>query len=266
MMVDGKRIAADILAEVARDTAALGRVPTLAAITCAPNFETKKYLEMKKRRAAAVGILLRVIELPSDSTTDQVVECVTEVALQSDSVVVQLPLPLQIDRAAVLQAVPRTQDPDGFQYDGTNSTCLPPVIGAIDEIAQRHHIGWSAAQTVILGQGKLVGQPAAIYARVQGAHVTVMQKDDFDEAILRTADIVITGIGQPHFVTPAMVKPGVVIFDAGTSEDGGVLAGDVHGDVAHEAALFTPVPGGIGPITIAYLLRNCLDLISNPRQ
>lgn len=260
MLIDGKQIATEILGEVAIGTTALARVPTLAAVTCAPNFETQKYLEMKKRRAAAVGISLRVVELPADSTTDQVVASVHEVAHQVDGVVVQLPLPAQIDRDKVLQAVPREKDPDGFQYDGTPGSCLPPVVGAIDEIAKRQQVVWQGAQVVVLGHGKLVGQPATHYARAQGAVVTVVHKEGFSPDIIRQADTLITGIGQPHFVTADMVKPGVVVFDAGTSEDGGVLVGDVHPEVAHLATILTPVPGGIGPITIAYLLRNLLDL------
>jgi len=113
---------------------------------------------------------------------------------------------------------------------------------------------------VILGNGRLVGAPAAEYARKAGAIVTVLTKETYSEKLLLAADIIVSGIGQPHFIKAVNVKEGVVIFDAGTSEDGGVLVGDVDPQVAEKASLITLVPGGIGPITIACLLRNLVQL------
>lgn len=264
MLVDGKTIAAEMLQSVAKDTATINAVPRLAAITCAPNFETQKYLEMKKRKALSAGIVLKVVELPEDATTKDVVSCVEQVVKESNGVVVQLPLPSQIDREVVLAAVPVNKDPDGFSYGEANDACLPPVAGAIDEISKRHKIEWQDKKVVVLGGGRLVGLPAAEYARRSGAQVTLLTKETYDETALRKADIIISGIGQPHFIKPEMVKNGVVIFDAGTSEDGGVLAGDVDPAVVDKASIMTPVPGGIGPITITYLLRNLVGLARHP--
>jgi len=260
MLVDGKAIAATILDTVKTDVEAVGRVVTMTAVTCAPNFETKKYLEMKKRRAGLIGISLSVVELPKDATTDQVIECVKAVAAQSDGVVVQLPLPAQIDKDAVLQAVPPAKDPDGFSYGEKRDRLLPPVVGAIDAISQVYDIGWKNKRVVILGKGRLVGGPAARYARKQGARVRVYDETNLDTSSLKTADIIVSGIGQPAFLTADMLSEGAVVFDAGTSEDGGILAGDAHPDVASVASLVTPVPGGIGPITIAYLFKNLVTL------
>lgn len=260
MIVDGKQIATDILAAVQADVETLEVQPVLVAITCAPNFETIKYLEMKKRRAAAVGIVLNVVELPADASTVDVVRCVIEAAARSHGVVVQLPMPPHIDRDEVLAAVPIEKDPDGFQYGKTAGACMSPVVGAIDEISKRHQIDWTGKRVTVLGAGRLVGAPAAHYAEAAGAEVTVHTADTFTPGCVQTADIIISGIGKPHVITSEMVKDGVAVFDAGTSEDGGVLAGDVHPDVANKAALMTPVPGGIGPITIAYLLKNVVSL------
>ncbi len=261
MIVDGKAIAQEILEQLKEDIETHeGTSFTLCAVTCAPNFETKKYLEMKKRRAALVGITLNVVELPEHATTDQAIECVKKVAESSDGVVVQLPLPLHIDKEAVLKAVPKGKDPDCFSYGEKNDRMLPPVVGAIDEISLVHEVEWKNKKVVVLGQGTLVGIPAARYARKRGAKVRVYTREKCDLSSLKTADIIISGIGRPAFIQPDMVSPGVVIFDAGTSEEGGVLVGDVHPDVAEVAALVTPVPGGIGPLTIALLLRNLYDL------
>jgi len=260
MVVDGKAIAADILDSVKAEVDSSDQTFTMTAVTCAPNFETQKYLAMKKRRAAAVGISLNVVELPADATTEQVMECVLAVAAQSNGVVVQLPLPDHIDATAVLQAVPPSKDPDGFSYGEKRDRLLPPVVGAIDVISSVHGVEWKNKRVVILGKGKLVGQPAARYARKQGARVRVYDETNLDLSSLTTADIIVSGIGQPAFLTAAMLSKDVVVFDAGTSEDGGVLVGDAHADVAEVASLVTPVPGGIGPITIAYLLKNLVKL------
>lgn len=262
MIVDGKLLAETILAEVKILVEELPeKTPTLCAITCAPNFETQKYLEMKKRKAASVGIALNVVELPIESTTDDVLLCIKKMGESSDGIVVQLPLPEHIDKDLVLAAVPFHKDPDGFSYGEKRDRMLPPVVGAIDEISKLHEIEWKNKRVVILGQGTLVGVPAARYARKRGARVRVYEKDSLDMSSLKTADIIVSGIGQPHFLTKELVTAGVVIFDAGTSEEGGVLVGDVHPEVAEVAALYTPVPGGIGPVTIALLLRNLIGLI-----
>lgn len=262
MIIDGKQLAEDILAEVKTKVSKLqAKKPVLCAITCAPNFETKKYLEMKKRKAAAVGITLNVVELPATAKTEQVVECVQKMAAQSDGVVVQLPLPEHIHKDTVLAAVPPEKDPDGFSYGEKRDRILPPVVAAIDEISKVSLIEWKNKKVVILGQGTLVGKPMARYARKQGAKVRVYEEDNLDVSSLKTAEIIVSGIGKPAFITPDMLSAGVITFDAGTSEDGGELVGDFHPDVAQVASLFTPVPGGIGPMTIALLLRNLVGLI-----
>ena len=261
MLVDGKAIAETLLKKVQERVASLPTAPRLSVLTCAPNFETQKYLSMKKQKAAAVGITMNVVELPGDTSTSEVVQCVTQIASASDGVVVQLPLPPQIVVDQVLAAIPTAKDPDGFNYP-KDGACLSPVVGAIDEISSLHQLVWKGKQVVVLGEGKLVGVPAAAYAERKGAQVTVLHKDNFNEAVLQTADIVISGMGAPQSIKPAMLKSGVVVFDAGTSEDGGILVGDVDPAVGDIASLLTPVPGGIGPITIAYLLHNVTTLTS----
>mgnify|MGYP003419078027 CR=1 FL=1 len=262
MIVDGKAVAARIYDDVAQIVKTLPKQPVMAAITCAPNFETQKYLELKKRKAAEVGIVLRVVELPETVSTEEAIACVLAVAPQVDGVVVQLPFPAQVDREAVLAAVPARKDPDGFSYGSSPEACLPPVTGAICAITEAYDVTFADKNIVVLGQGRLVGTPIVRYLQSIGVPFTVLTEADTDPvAALKAADVIITGIGKPHFVTLDMVKDGVIIFDAGTSEDGGVMVGDVHPDVAHKAALFTPVPGGIGPITVAVLLRNLVNLV-----
>lgn len=260
MIIDGKAIAAEIYEEVKGAAAKLPRPPQLTALTCAPNFETRSYLELKKRKATQVGIRLNVVEIPESAETSDAVACVERLLPECDGLVVQLPLPTHIDREAVLAVVPPEKDPDGFSYGALEASCLPPVAAAIDEIAKRHGVVWQDAAVTVIGFGRLVGKPAAHLAEQRGANVTVLERGD-DLALLAEADIIISGVGHPHLVTKDMVKEGVVVFDAGTSEDGGELVGDVHPAVAEVASLMTPVPGGIGPITVAALFKNLLSLI-----
>lgn len=261
MIIDGNLIAKDIYASVAAEVATRKRSPILAAITCAPNFETKKYLKLKTKKAREAGIELHIVELPETVTTDEVCARIVALVDSVDGVVVQLPFPAHIEREVVLRAVPTEKDPDGFSYGVKDTACLPPVVGAIAEIAKRHKLSFKDKNVVVLGQGRLVGLPAAHFLRSMGASVTTLTEEDAHrEDKVREAEIVVTGIGKPHAITVDDVQSGVIIFDAGTSEDGGIVVGDVHPQVAYKASLFTPVPGGIGPITVALLLRNLLDL------
>jgi methylenetetrahydrofolate dehydrogenase (NADP+) / methenyltetrahydrofolate cyclohydrolase len=261
MIVDGKALADDILAEVKAEISTLKKLPHLTVFTCAPNFETQKFLALKQKRAIEVGINLEVVDLDPRILTPLIIQTIHEAIPTTDGIVVQLPFPPSIDIAAVLATVPMSHDVDALLYDGTDITVLPPVVGAIEAIAKRHQVAWTDKQVVVVGQGRLVGVPAALYAVSKGAHVTILEKDTDDkEHKIKEADILILGAGVPGLVTSQMIKPAVVIFDAGTSEEGGMLVGDADGSVATVASLVTPVPGGIGPITIAILLKNVLHL------
>ena len=267
MIVDGKKIAATICEHIKSDIKKLGRNPVLAVITCAPNFETQKYLSLKKKKAAQVGITLQVVELEDSVTTNEAVEVIKKLVTTVDGIVVQLPFPSHIDREVLLAAVPSNKDPDGFSYNETGGVCLPPVVGAIEEIARAHNFDFKNKTGVVLGQGRLVGLPAGHFLRRSGANVLIITESSSQTAeALKTADAIVCGIGKPHFITVDSVKSGVIVFDAGTSEDGGFVVGDVHPDVAFKAALFTPVPGGIGPITIAVLLRNLVKLVRQEKN
>ena len=261
MIIDGRAVAARILGSLQQTVLQLPAPPRLTVFTCAPNFETQKFLALKKRRAEEVGIMLQIVEFPADSSQSEIIQSIEVAHQTTDGIIVQLPFPTNIDIDTVLQSVKSTHDVDAIHYDGSITTILPPVVGAIAELANVHQIDFQNKQVVVIGQGRLVGRPAALYAKSCGANVTVVTKDNEADLISMTkiADILITGAGVPGLIKSEMVREGVVIFDAGTSEDGGELVGDVDSDCAYKAALFTPVPGGIGPITVAVLLRNVVE-------
>jgi methylenetetrahydrofolate dehydrogenase (NADP+)/methenyltetrahydrofolate cyclohydrolase len=142
---------------------------------------------------------------------------------------------------------------------------MSPVVGAIDTICREYDLLLAAQQVVVVGDGRLVGKPAKVWAQRQGAHVASITKEtssDEARAVVAHADVLILGAGQANLVQPEMIKSGVIIFDAGTSEDGGELRGDADPACAGKASLATPVPGGIGPLTVACLFRNVVELSS----
>lgn len=263
MIVDGRAIASLIYKEIENEVSHMRTKPHLTVFTCAPNFETQKYLTLKRRKAHEVGIGMNIIEFPSSITTEEVVMSIAHARMQTDGIVVQLPFPEHINIDLVLHAVPRGCDVDAVHYDGSDDRILPPVIGAIKEVSIRHDILFATQRTVIVGKGRLVGIPAEIWSQKQGAKVTVVSKETPNGAeLIKSAQILILGAGQPSLITPDMISENVILFDAGTSEEGGVLRGDADPACAKKASLFTPVPGGIGPITIAVLLRNLVTLAS----
>lgn len=262
MIVDGKGLADRIFRELHNQVTHLDVKPHLTVFTCAPNFATKKYLNLKTKRAREVGVGVNVIELPDTITTKEAIQSIEHAAIQTDGIVVQLPLPAHLDTEAILDCIPPSMDIDGVHYQVGSDTPVHPVAGAIALIAHEYDVLLAGQQVVVVGQGRLVGQPAAAWVRSQGARVSVVDKDTLHrEAIIATADVLILGVGQPCLITPDMVKEGVIIFDAGTSELGGQLVGDADPACARKAALFTPVPGGIGPLTVAILLKNLVTLV-----
>lgn len=261
MLVDGTRIAQDILREIQNQITHMAHTPHAIVCTCAPNFETKRYLKMKQVKAKQVGIELEVVTFPEGITTVEMVEAIQHLSAQTDAIIVQLPLPVHIDTDTVLQTIHPQCDADGVHYNGTSDTVLPPVVGAIVEIAHRFDVLFASLNVVVVGQGRLVGLPVSTYMQTTGAKVTVLTEDSKNsEGAIAQADVLVLGAGVPALIAPDKVKEGVIIFDAGTSESNGVLVGDAHPDCEKKASLLTPVPGGIGPITIALLLRNIVEL------
>ena len=259
MIVDGKQIASEIFADIKARIAKSGTTPELAIITCAPNFETKKYLALKEKKAAEVGISISVIELEASVTTEDVQKTIAAAASHAAGIIVQFPLPAHIDATAVAESIPSTHDVDALS--SKTEAVLTPVVGAFKEILDRQGIEVAGKLVTVLGSGRLVGQPAAKWFTENGAAVSIVTKDTTDVAYYtKQADIIACGAGDPGFLKPDMVKDGVIILDAGTSEEGGMLRGDADAACATKAALFTPVPGGIGPITVALLLRHVVDL------
>lgn len=257
MIVDGKEIAADILREVGVGVEALGRPLRLGVLFVSPDFATRKFIAIKEKRAQELGIEVIKRELHPGITTEEAVAAARALAAEADGVIVQLPITDSIDAERLMDAVPASKDVDVM---GKGKIILSPVTAALEAILLRHGVDPKGKRVVVVGRGKLVGEPAARWFSASGAAVTSVEEGDDVAAETREADIIVLGAGHPGLLTPEMVKEGVVVLDAGTSESSGKLAGDAAPEVAAKASLFTPVPGGVGPVAVAMIFKNLLFL------
>jgi len=254
MIVDGKVIAGEILARAKARAQKLSHPPLVVAITGNDTAATRSYLKIKERRAADAGCRFEVRDLGASYD-------------DADAVIVQLPLAEGVDAKPMLDAIPVEKDADvlstaarmKFEADEKDAL-VPPVAGAIAEILKAHEVDPKGKKAVVIGAGWLVGQPCATWLAHAGAEVTHLKTRASDLSVLISADIVVSGAGSPHLIKPEMLKPGVVLIDAATSESEGELVGDADPACADIAALFTPVPGGVGPIAVACLFANAVTL------
>jgi methylenetetrahydrofolate dehydrogenase (NADP+)/methenyltetrahydrofolate cyclohydrolase len=269
MIIDGRNMAAEILAATRESIQVLGREIVVRAVVVSPTPATESYLRTKSARAEDAGMRMEIVYVAENATDQEVMSAVT--ALGADSVIVQLPLPDTLSQSLILDEIPLGKDADvlssaayeRFVYREAGAL-LPPVTAAIKEIFARSFAGGgqeiAGKRAVVLGAGRLVGQPAAVWLEAMGADVFVLTRNSESLAEMRNADIVVLGAGSPHLVQPDMLKEGVVLIDAGTSESNGAIAGDADPACAEKASIFTPVPGGMGPIAVACLFQNAATL------
>ncbi len=269
MIIDGKILASNILRRVAESITTLPRPPRLAVVLMGDNPAITSFVAIKRRKAKEVGAEFSEHALPPEASTDDICRLLSELAGDHsvDGIVVQLPLLPHVDTPHVLDILPPEKDVDVLSHKAMaafrkgESPVLPPVAGAIQAILEDAHYDVSGKDVLVLGHGRLVGAPAALFLRHNHAHVTVVDQPTQDLAVFtREADVIVSGVGMPGLLTPDMLKDGVVLIDAGTSESAGKIVGDADGACAERATLFTPVPGGVGPVTVAILFKNLVLL------
>lgn len=270
ILLDGKKLADKILKELKQKLDGSGLSLRLAVVMVGENPVIQKFVEQKKKTAQSIGIDVRIYHFEGAITTNELRKRIAEIVHEekNSGVIIQLPLPPHINAQYILNAVTPEKDIDmlssrsiGSFVVGKTET-LPPVVGAIRTFFEEYNIDFREKGIVVLGGGHLVGRPTALWLVRERANFTLISKETAgSDKILREADIIITGIGKPKFITADMVKDGVIILDAGTSESEGKMAGDVDFESVSKKALFiTPVPGGIGPLTVALLLKNLVTL------
>ncbi|QYM79809.1 bifunctional methylenetetrahydrofolate dehydrogenase/methenyltetrahydrofolate cyclohydrolase FolD [Horticoccus luteus] len=278
-LIDGNKIASDIIAELKAEVAQFtGRRPCIALVRVGEDPASISYVKKKEKTAAEIGLESRVILPPVTTTQTELFALLDNLNADPtvDGILVQSPLPKQIDELAVFRRVSPEKDVDGFntlnlgkvaQEDESGFVACTPA--GIMELLRRSSVDLKGKHVVVLGRSLIVGKPIALLAvqKKNGANATVTichsGTTNLPE-ITRSADVLIAAIGRAEFVTADMVKPGAVVIDVGinrvadaTKKNGYRLTGDVHfPSVSQIASKITPVPGGVGPMTVALLMKN----------
>ncbi|MGC8723784.1 MAG: bifunctional methylenetetrahydrofolate dehydrogenase/methenyltetrahydrofolate cyclohydrolase FolD [Acidobacteriota bacterium] len=294
-ILDGKRIGAQIREEVAAGVELLRsrglRPPGLAAVLVGENPASRVYVASKVKACAEAGVFSEKIEMPQSSTTAQVLSCVEALNGREDidGILVQLPLPPQVDEGAVLSLIDPAKDVDGFHPVNVGRLVLdqpafePCTPAGIMQMLRRSGVTLKGKRAVVVGRSHIVGKPMALLLLREHATVTICHSRTQDLAgVCREADLLVAAIGKATLITHQFIKPGAVVVDVGMNritdpeeaarafggdearirqvrEKGSTLVGDVLPTAMWEmASLYTPVPGGVGPLTIAMLLSNTL--------
>jgi methylenetetrahydrofolate dehydrogenase (NADP+)/methenyltetrahydrofolate cyclohydrolase len=271
-IIDGKAVAARVRAEVAEEVARMDVAPGLATVLVGDDPASQIYVAGKHKACAEVGIASIRHDLPADTSEAEVLDVVAR--LNDDpavsGIIVQLPVPDHIDAARVTSAVEPGKDVDGLTptnagllVQGRNGLVPATPSGAM-ELLRTYDTPLEGAHAVVVGRSDLVGKPVAALLLAQNATVTMCHSRtrDLDE-VCRSADVLVAAVGRPRLITGAMVKDGATVIDVGMNRVDGALVGDVDFESASaRARAITPVPGGVGPMTIAMLLRNTLRAAS----
>jgi methylenetetrahydrofolate dehydrogenase (NADP+) / methenyltetrahydrofolate cyclohydrolase len=274
-IVDGKAVAAELRAELATQvsemTSAGDPPPSLAVVLCGDDPASAIYVRNKGRAAEGAGVRFTLHRPSSESTTDELVSLVRSLDSDDsvDGILVQLPLPPQIDPDAVMPCISPEKDADGFHpynfgrlAEGHPGVVAPGTPLGCMELLRRSGMTLRGSRAVVVGRSAIVGRPLALMLTNADATVTICHSRTRDlAAVCQEADILVAAIGRPRMIDASYVKPGAFVIDVGTTPQNGVVVGDVDRDsVEPVAGWLTPVPGGVGPMTIAMLLRNTLAL------
>ncbi len=274
IIIDGTKIAQDIRRSVREETLAFtektGVVPGLAVVLAGDDPASKVYVGRKAKACAEAGFLSREYKLPADVGEAELLALIRDLNNdpQIHGILVQLPLPKHIATDKIIAAIDPSKDVDGFHPANvgrlvTGSPLFVPCTPrGIMELIARTGISLSGKDAVVIGRSNIVGKPMALLLLAQNATVTMCHSKTRDlPAAARRADVLIAAIGKPRMITADMVKEGAAVIDVGVNRlENGKLAGDVAFDeVAPKTSAITPVPGGVGPMTIAMLMKNTLD-------
>ncbi len=271
VVIDGKAVAREVRAEVKESVAAFvekhGFAPTLAVVLIGENPASLVYVASKEKACKWVGLRSIAVRMPTETTEEEALKTISELNADPtvDGILVQLPLPKHINEERVLRAVSPDKDVDGFhplnagELTRSGAVLEPCTPSGCIRLIKSTGVDMKSMNAVVLGRSNVVGKPVAMMLLRENCTVTVCHSRTTDIAAhTKNADILISAIGRAGFVTGDMVKPGAVVIDVGISRmDDGSIRGDVDFESAEKVAGYiTPVPGGVGPMTIAMLLKN----------
>jgi methylenetetrahydrofolate dehydrogenase (NADP+)/methenyltetrahydrofolate cyclohydrolase len=274
-IVDGRAVAAELREELAADIVAMtrdgSRPPSLAVVLCGDDPASAIYVRNKGRAAERAGVTFALHRPSGESTTAELVALVRSLDADEsiDGILVQLPLPKHVDAESVTACISPEKDADGFHpynfgrlAEGHPAVVAPGTPLGCMELLRRSDVPIRGSRSVVIGRSAIVGRPIALMLTNADSTVTICHSRTPDlAAVCREADILVSAIGRPGMVDASYVKPGAFVIDVGTTPRDGVVLGDVdRQSVEPVAGWLTPVPGGVGPMTIAMLLRNVLAL------
>jgi methylenetetrahydrofolate dehydrogenase (NADP+)/methenyltetrahydrofolate cyclohydrolase len=265
VLMDGKALAARVRSEVAKEIAELGRPIGLATVLVGEDPASAIYVRSKQKACREVGIEPIDHQLGAETSEEELLALVEE--LNADDAVtgmlVQLPLPEQIDEDRIIRSISPIKDVDGFHPFSAghllqgSPTFVAATPAGIMEILREYDVDLKGTRAVVVGRSNIVGKPMALLLLAEHATVTICHSRTRDlPGVVREADVIVAAVGRPETVTADMVREGATVVDVGINRTEEGLVGDVAANVREKAGLLTPVPGGVGPMTIASLLRN----------
>jgi methylenetetrahydrofolate dehydrogenase (NADP+)/methenyltetrahydrofolate cyclohydrolase len=270
-ILDGKALSQRIKSDISGLVKQLAKPPGLGTILVGSDPGSVSYVAGKHRDCAEVGITSIRIDLPESASEKEILDAVAQLNKDANCTgfIVQLPLPAGVDAQKVLASVDPKKDADGLHPNNLGKlvldtkTITPCTPKAILRLLTEYKINLSGKSVLVIGRGTTVGRPLSILLSQKAVNATVTLAHTATSnlnQLLKDADVVIAAIGKPHFVKPAMIKPGAVVIDVGITRSGAQLLGDVDPAIAEAASYFAPMPGGVGPMTRAMLLSNLLEL------
>ncbi len=270
MIIDGNKINNEIAEDLKKKV--IGRKLSLAIVFVGDDPVSARYIDKKKKFGEEIGVEVRIFRYGAGILTRELISEIRDILADNPSgIIVQLPLPKNIDSSEVLNILPVDKDVDLLSdfaqrlFVEGRSRILPPVVGSVKEILDINGMqDLQGLRAVVVGRGKLVGRPVEAWLKNQGCEVAAIDKVDWNpdisSVVLSQADIVVSGPGVPNLIKPEMIRSGAIIIDASTVDVSGKIVGDVDVRCADKARVFSPVPGGVGPITVAMLFKNLVML------
>jgi len=255
IILDGKKLSERILEDLREKVKKSGKKLILAAVLVGDDLQSKIFLRQKEKACQKVGISFKLYRFPKNISQKKLIQEVKKLCRYKlyHGVVIQLPLPGHIDTEKILNLIPAEKDVDVLSGQKPKAGVLPPVLAGILELFKEYKIKIKGKNVVVVGYGKLVGKPIADWMKKQGIRVFIVDKNTpYISRLTKKADILISGVGKPNLITGDMIKKGAIVVDA---------AGDVaQKSVASKAGYLTPVPGGVGPLTVAMVIKNLITL------
>lgn len=273
-IIDGRKLRDEILGKIKSEVAALSFTPKFCDVLVGDDPASAQYVKMKAKTAESVGIQFHSAAFPAAITTEELIKQIKLLNKieNMSGIIVQLPLPAHLDRQPVLDAIDPDLDVDclgtvasGKFYNNQNTVGFPTALACmaiLDHVSNLLNLDLAKQNIVALGQGLLVGKPVTALLKFRGLNPHIITKQtENKEGLIKQADIIISGIGHGKHITGEMIKEGAILIDAGTSESNGAIVGDVDLEsVKAVASYVSPVPGGVGPVTVAMLLNNVLQV------